>query len=100
MIPPNSPIWPKMKQPKLLPVSREMTENESIEPKYWLCFKEKDIRRACDKAGCNPEMIEGCIKNMKDADGSEDCTSCLIALVSDLNIEPECKTLKELTDVR
>lgn len=61
----------------------------------WLCFKEEDIRKACKRSGCRDvEMIDDCIENMKD--GLEDCTRCFITLITDLDITPEYKPVREL----
>ena len=61
----------------------------------WLCFKEEDIRKACKLSGCRDiEMIDDCIENMKE--GLEDCIRCFIALITDLDIAPEYKPVREL----
>jgi hypothetical protein len=75
-----------MEKNRLLPLTK------TIDGKELLCFLEKDIRKACQIHGCDPEMIEDCIENMRE--GQEDCTSCYITLINDVNSLPHFLSIK------
>lgn len=60
---------------------------KTIGGKEWLCFDESDVRKACVLAGCDAEMIAGCIANFRE--GKDDCVSCYINLINDLDAVPE-----------
>ena len=64
-----------------IPVTKTMDGSE------WLLFDEADVRRACATQGCDREMIEDCVGNMKE--GTSDGTCCYISLINDLKIHPE-----------
>ncbi|MHA1711959.1 MAG: hypothetical protein ACTSUS_07875 [Candidatus Freyarchaeota archaeon] len=55
---------------------------ETMDGKCWIAFREEDIRRACEIAGCEEEMIEECMKNMKNRQGG--CLTCYAILMGEL----------------
>ena len=46
----------------------------------WICFEEKDIIRACQRAGCKREDIVKCLKLFKDPCSEYSCSTCFLAL--------------------
>jgi len=71
---------------KFLPVTTDMAGN-------WLYFKESDVRKACKMAGCDEELIEECVEEMRDKE--VDCTTCFMNLISELDLLPVYEDEKE-----
>ena len=54
-----------------------------------MLFDETLVRQACKLNGCDDDLMEDCIANMREEiDG---CTDCYLALVLHLDAEPEYK---------
>ena len=52
-----------------------------------MLFDETLIREACKINKCDNDLVEDCIENMREGLGN--CTGCYLALVLDLDVEPE-----------
>lgn len=59
---------------------------KTFDHEHWLSFDEADVRKACALAGCNEEMIEGCLENMRE--GEQDSITCYVYLINEIGAVP------------